>query len=887
MNASDWMTFDRTGFDIARLLLSALWQSSILLAAAWLIARLLRGRHAAIRHAIVAAAVLASPLVPLVGLALSRAGAPQAQIAVMPAYEPAPLTQTVVTYRPVQTDIAPAPAAAPAALAERFSLRSYPWAVALAAYAAGVIVLLSLITVARRRIGRWVRRGHIVTEPRILELFAAAQKHLRLPGRIMVVESPQCLSPMTAGSLSPVILLPGGLAEQSSDADLTAIALHELAHIRRRDSLLLLLLSLVRAVFFFHPLIWLACRQAARLAETACDDAVLEVTGQPIGYAKMLVRLAEQMPRRAPVIEMAAGIVWSKSAFIRRVEIILSDRRSQIRRLSRLGLAVTVLLAGLSMLLAQALPLAERDRSKQIVGRLLDPNGKGVGGVEVFVATPKRHISIVNGKSGLPDTVSMLTDSKGRFWVRPQGSSFSVYVFDARGYAAAEQQQLEQNQPLRLQPWARASGRVILAGKPLAGATVDTGARRLVGDCMALYSLETTTDPNGRYELTRLPPGPISIGRRIHLEKGFTAVNAQDHGSQLVLEAGQNVEANIGGSGHAITGRLLDPDGRPFQADNYWVEAKLLAKAANAKGVPLPAEFAAMTPQQKQDWRIQWSKTKDGRIYADQGAPLIFYYLDVGADGSFRVEDVPPGDYMLVILVNRLLRQPPWGMGELLWGLSDLVAVGEQPLDTGEFTLREASAPTQDQPATQQNATQPASRPAAGEDQGEFTVTSTIVNGRIVDKTDYPFRDDPAVIGRWTSVDFVPQIASFKPGHKQFRGDLFLKDLTFLPKGRMAQTWYTWTKGLVLHSGDTTGSHYTIQRIDGTDYLFFEWKSGDYSLLHRKPSYYVLKKEAGTAAEPLTTRPAASTQGAAGDQGIARGTKSLALAGQVKEPVGP
>ncbi|KPJ72274.1 MAG: hypothetical protein AMS14_08080, partial [Planctomycetes bacterium DG_20] len=101
---------------------------------------------------------------------------------------------------------------------------------------------------------------------------------------------------MTVGTLHPVVLLPTGFAADVSDDELAAVAVHELAHVRRQDAAVLGLLSLVRAVLYFQPLVWLACRQAARLAEAACDDAVLEATGEPVSYAKMLARLAERLP---------------------------------------------------------------------------------------------------------------------------------------------------------------------------------------------------------------------------------------------------------------------------------------------------------------------------------------------------------------------------------------------------------------------------------------------------------------------------------------------------------------------------------------------------------------------------------------------------------------
>lgn len=127
-------------------------------------------------------------------------------------------------------------------------------------------------------------------------------------------------------------------------------------------------------------------------------------------------------------------------------------------------------------------------------------------------------------------------------------------------------------------------------------------------------------------------------------------------------------------------------------------------------------------------------------------------------------------------------------------------------------------------------------------DLAELPATSIIdEKGHIVDKVDYPFVDDPSARGYWESVDFVRDIEDFVPGQKQFGGDLFLKELYILPEGRT--NWaFAWTAGLILHNGDKTASKYLLQDRDGQTYIFLEWKSGDYTIRHQRPSYYVLKK---------------------------------------------
>lgn len=121
----------------------------------------------------------------------------------------------------------------------------------------------------------------------------------------------------------------------------------------------------------------------------------------------------------------------------------------------------------------------------------------------------------------------------------------------------------------------------------------------------------------------------------------------------------------------------------------------------------------------------------------------------------------------------------------------------------------------------------------------------------IKDDIKLPFVDDPAVLGGWTSVDFVREPGDFRAGRRKWDGDLFLKELVFLPGGKCPNGWLTWTKGVVLHHGNSTASRYEIRNIDGAEYMFFEWKSGDYTIRHRKPLYYVLRKTAPLRADNI------------------------------------
>lgn len=126
------------------------------------------------------------------------------------------------------------------------------------------------------------------------------------------------------------------------------------------------------------------------------------------------------------------------------------------------------------------------------------------------------------------------------------------------------------------------------------------------------------------------------------------------------------------------------------------------------------------------------------------------------------------------------------------------------------------------------------------------------------DKTDLPFADDPAVLGRWQSVAYADRIEGFSPADVTPAADLFFKSLEFLPGGKTDNSMLSsWTKGVIISTEAKTACKYRIERLSGRDYLFFEWKAGDYVLRDEEPGYYVMvrardyaKAAAGAGKDP-------------------------------------
>ena len=129
-------------------------------------------------------------------------------------------------------------------------------------------------------------------------------------------------APLTFGVFRPTVLLPEDLPV--GDAQFQLVLAHELAHIRRKDCLRKLLLTVCLCLYWWNPLVWLMVWLANRDMELACDEAVLRALGPDCrkAYALTLLDMAQRNPKSAP---LCSG--FAKSGTEERICAILSFKR--------------------------------------------------------------------------------------------------------------------------------------------------------------------------------------------------------------------------------------------------------------------------------------------------------------------------------------------------------------------------------------------------------------------------------------------------------------------------------------------------------------------------------------------------------------------------------
>ena len=173
-------------------------------------------------------------------------------------------------------------------------------------------------------------------------------RQLELVAVPRLVVSTAVTTPMAGNIGRPVVFLPADAAAWDSDRR-DVVLTHEMTHLARRDPLRILAARVACALYWFHPLMWLAARRSTADCEQACDENVLALGIRPSVYARVLLDFAHQT---APVPSVALPIV-RRHRLENRVMAILSNssaaprrttstRRTLLTALGSMGLIVSV-----------------------------------------------------------------------------------------------------------------------------------------------------------------------------------------------------------------------------------------------------------------------------------------------------------------------------------------------------------------------------------------------------------------------------------------------------------------------------------------------------------------------------------------------------------------
>jgi hypothetical protein len=296
-------------------------------------------------------------------------------------------------------------------------------------------------------------------------------------------------------------------------------------------------------------------------------------------------------------------------------------------------------------------------------------DGSLVSGAVGVMGLPRQMAFIQNSRQVMNrGTPQVTSGADGVIDFPPASGKFKIAVFADAGYAEVDQDALAKSSNITLAPWGRIEGKLMIGSQPGSGKNLDlypqiqqTGYEP--DEIRIQDGLSATADADGSCAIDRVPPGTWTVARRVQISTNMSS----DASLQTVdVAPGKTVTVNVGGTGRPVVGKVVLAPSLAARTDWQYGFCQIVTRNNVVfEEPPMPFLVRLLPMERQQQWMQNWLKTDDGKVYManrqKQMAGLGRYPLPIGADGLFRVDDVPAGHYEISISLQHIDPQRGYG----------------------------------------------------------------------------------------------------------------------------------------------------------------------------------------------------------------------------------
>ena len=152
-----------------------------------------------------------------------------------------------------------------------------------------LIVAVSYLSL-RLQLIKMLNRSRPIVEYAVLACVNRWRLNFWVKQPVHVIAEDRYLSPFTCYWKTPIIYIPNKILQSNDQVLIESIVAHEMAHVKRRDALWLMLQNIIQIIYFFNPVVWLIVGRLSALRENICDEMVLSTSQlQPVDYGNSLL----------------------------------------------------------------------------------------------------------------------------------------------------------------------------------------------------------------------------------------------------------------------------------------------------------------------------------------------------------------------------------------------------------------------------------------------------------------------------------------------------------------------------------------------------------------------------------------------------------------------
>lgn len=250
-----------------------------------------------------------------------------------------------------------------------------------------------LINIRKNMIYRYNRQSYKILKDCLTLL------NIRRNIEILVVN--EISSPALCGVIKPKILIPIKIFNNIKKEELKYIILHELCHYKRKDVTLTLLIYLLKAVYWFNPIILFALNTLKEDCEVACDNMVISKLDkrERVSYGYTIINVLSYIGEASIPLGISS-MINNKKKLKERIIMIGNNKKIGIGKIIT-GIGIIILLGSITLSSGMNSEKSELKDTNSINKKLVNNisneiNTKVVKGKDVTLDVDLNEVSLTN-----------------------------------------------------------------------------------------------------------------------------------------------------------------------------------------------------------------------------------------------------------------------------------------------------------------------------------------------------------------------------------------------------------------------------------------------------------------------------------------------------------